>query len=111
MTVYAIGVYSLRWTTPAVPVTVAELPAFAREEDRILGERSHHQRIDFLGLHPGVSVIVPDTGGVRKHSEDLPILAISIYAKNEKVDMTPEDRRRMKAEIREYVSFHREDKQ
>jgi hypothetical protein len=101
------------------------------EADRILGERSHQQLVDFLGLNPEAGVIVPGTGGVRKlrwavpgrgkrggarviyyfHSETLPILALAIYAKNEKVNISSEERKQMKAQVHAYVRFHRGGKQ
>jgi hypothetical protein len=107
-------------------MTVAELPQFAREADRILGERSHQQLIEFLGLNPESGLIIPDTGGVRKlrwavpgrgkrggarviyyfHNANLPLLALTIYAKTEKVDITFADKKQMKAEVDEYLRFY-----
>jgi hypothetical protein len=104
-------------------MTVAELPAFAREADRILGEQSHQQLIEYLGLHPEAGPVIADTSGVRKlrwtapgrgkrggarviyyfHNENLPILALAIYAKNEKVDVNTEDKKQMKATVHQYV--------
>ena len=107
-------------------MTVAEFPEFAKKSDRILGGRSHQDLIDFLGLNPKAGVIVPGSGGVRKmrwavpgrgkrggarvvyyfHSEELPILALRIYAKNEKTDISAKDRKQMKSEVREFVRFY-----
>jgi hypothetical protein len=104
-------------------MTVAELPAFAKEADRLLGELRHRQLIDFLGLNPEVGVIVPDTGGMRKlrwvapgrgkrggarviyyfHSEHLPLLALDIYAKNEKDDLTPSEKKQLRKIVERFV--------
>jgi mRNA-degrading endonuclease RelE of RelBE toxin-antitoxin system len=104
-------------------MTVAELPADA---DRILGEQSHRQLIEYLGLHPEARLVIPDTSGVRKlrwiapgrgkrggarviyyfHNENLPILALAIYAKNEKVDVNTKDKKQMKAAVHEYLKSH-----
>jgi len=106
-----------------VPLTVAETPVFSREANRILGEQSHHQLIEFLGLNPESGAIVQGTGGVRKlrwaipgkgkrggarviyyfHSETLPVLALDIYAKNEKMDISPAEKKRLKSEVEEFV--------
>jgi hypothetical protein len=107
-------------------MTVAELPAFAREADRILGERSHQQLIDFLGLNPAVGVIVPDTGGVRKvrwavpgrrkrsgarviyyfHNENLPLLALDIYAKNRRENLTATQKTHLREIVERFVKSH-----
>lgn len=112
-------------------MTVAELPDFASEADHLLGERSHRELIEFLGLNPEAGVVVPGTGGVRKlrwgtpgrgkrggsrviyyfHSENIPILALRIYAKNIKANLTPGERKNVKAEVHEYVTFHTGGKQ
>jgi mRNA-degrading endonuclease RelE of RelBE toxin-antitoxin system len=106
-----------------VPITVAETPIFSREADRILGEQSRHRLIEFLGLNPEAGAIVPDTGGVRKvrwavpgkgkrggarviyyfHGESLPLLALSVYAKSEKTNISPAEKKHLRAEVQEYV--------
>jgi mRNA-degrading endonuclease RelE of RelBE toxin-antitoxin system len=106
-----------------LPITVAETPTFSREADRILGEQSRQRLIDFLGLNPRAGPVVPGTGGVRKlrwavpgkgkrggarviyyfHDETLPLLALNIYAKSEKTDISPGEKKRLKAEVHEYV--------
>ena len=109
------------------PMVVAEFPEFAKEADRLLGERALQRLIEFLGLNPLAGVIVPDCAGVRKlrwaipgrgkrggarviyyfHDETLPLLALRLYAKNEKADITAEDRKQIKAQVREYIRFHK----
>jgi len=104
-------------------MTVQELPEFAKEADRILGERSHELLIEFLGLNPQAGVIVRATGGIRKlrwlvpgrgkrggvrviyyfHSEKLPLLALDIYSKNEKADLTPREKKQLRAAVAQYI--------
>jgi mRNA-degrading endonuclease RelE of RelBE toxin-antitoxin system len=108
---------------PRVPLTVVETPVFSREADRILGEQSRQRLIAFLGLNPEAGAVVPSTGGVRKlrwavpgkgkrggarviyyfHDETLPLLVLNIYAKSEKTDISPGEKKRLKAEVHEYV--------
>ena len=106
-----------------LPITVAETPIFSREADRILGEKLRQRLIEFLGLNPEAGAVVPGAGGVRKlrwavpgggkrggarviynfHDETLPLLALDIYAKSEKTDIGPGEKKRLKAEVQEYV--------
>jgi hypothetical protein len=99
-----------------VPMVVAELSQFAKDADRILGETQHAGLIAFLGLNPEAGVIVPGTGGVRKlrwalpgrgkrggarviyyfQNEDMPLLALDIYAKNEAEDLTSDQKKRFR---------------
>lgn len=109
-------------------MTIQELPEFAEEADRLLGERSHAELIAFLGLNPEAGVIVQGTGGVRKlrwsisgrgkrggarviyyfHSEEVPLLALDIFAKNEQSDLSPAQKKTLKALVKQFVdSFGR----
>jgi mRNA-degrading endonuclease RelE of RelBE toxin-antitoxin system len=108
---------------PRVPITVAETPTFSKEADRILGEQSRQRLIDFLGLNPEAGAVIPGTGGVRKlrwvvpgkgkrggarviyyfHNEELPLLALNVYAKSDKTDISPGEKKHLKAEVHEYV--------
>ena len=105
-----------------LPLTVAETPAFSREASRILGEQSHQRLIEFLGLNPEAGAIVQHTGGVRKlrwavpgkgkrggarviyyfHSKTLPLPPLNVYAKSEKTDLSPSEKKRLKAEVDGY---------
>jgi hypothetical protein len=106
-----------------LPITVAETPTFSREADRILGEQSRQRLIAFLGLSPEAGAVAAGTGGVRKlrwavpgggkrggarviyyfHNQTLPLLALNVYAKSEKTDISPGEKKHLKAEVQEYV--------
>ena len=51
---------------PKVPMAIQEMPEFAKQADRILGDVQHANLLAFLGLNPKLGVVVPGTGGVRK---------------------------------------------
>jgi mRNA-degrading endonuclease RelE of RelBE toxin-antitoxin system len=105
---YANGVLLRQVDAKRAPMTVQELPGFAKEAERLLSERSHEQLIEFLGLNPQAGAIIRETGGIRKlrwfgsgrgkrggvrviyyfHSEKLPLLALDIYGKNERENLT-----------------------
>lgn len=108
---------------PRVPITVQEMPDFAEVAERILGERGHEDLIHFLALNPEAGAVVPQTGGVRKlrwavpgrgkrggarvvyyfHSRSLPLLALDIYAKNEREDLSPEQKKELRRIVNLFV--------
>jgi len=107
-------------------MTVQELPEFAQEADRLLGNIMHAQLIAFLGLNPTAGVIVPGTGGVRKlrwavpgrgkrsgarviyyfHNDSSPLLALDIYAKNVKEDLSEEQKKQLRRIAEAFVKKH-----
>ena len=108
-------------------MTVQEIPEFAKEADRLLGEVVHDQLITFLGLNPTAGVIVPATGGVRKLrwavpgrgkrggarviyyflDDAAPLLALDIYAKNVRGDLTEEQKKQLRMVAAAYAKRHR----
>ncbi len=107
-------------------MTVQELPEFAHEADRLLGNIVHAQLIAFLGLNPTAGVVVPGTGGVRKlrwavpgrgkrsgarviyyfHNDSSPLLALDIYAKNVQEDLTEEQKKQLRRIAGAFVKKH-----
>jgi mRNA-degrading endonuclease RelE of RelBE toxin-antitoxin system len=104
-------------------MTVVETARFIREAGRILTEEALERLLAFLALNPDSGVVVPGSGGIRKvrwaipgrgkrggvrviyyfHNESLPLLALSIYANNDKADITAADAKEMKAEIKNFI--------
>jgi hypothetical protein len=107
-------------------MTVQEIPEFAKEADRLLGEVVHAQLVTFLGLNPTAGVIVPATGGVRKLrwaapgrgkrgvarviyyflNDSAPLLALDIYAKSAKEDLTEDQKKRLRIVAAAYAKRH-----
>src|SRR5476651_505588 len=93
-------------------------PHFPRRPNRILGEHQRQRLIEFLGLNPEAGAVVQRTGGVRKlrwaitgrgkrggarviyyfHGETLPLLALNVYAKSEKTDISIAEKKRLRGE-------------
>ena len=93
--------------------TVAETPTFSRQAERLFDEDEKSELISFLAENPTAGDVIPETGGVRKVrfaasgkgkrggarviyyylDDSIPLYALLVYAKNEKADLTPEDKR------------------
>ncbi len=109
--------------------TVTETPIFTRKADALLSARERTDLITLLAWNPLAGDVIPGTGGVRKLrfagggrgkrgafrvvyyvlTAELPIVAITLYGKNEKSDLTSAERdgaRRivdaMKAQLRRH---------
>jgi|ERR1700677_4900782 mRNA-degrading endonuclease RelE of RelBE toxin-antitoxin system len=93
--------------------TVVETPAFIRRAEKLLSEDEHDDLIAYLATHPLAGDEIVGTGGVRKvrfgakgkgksggvrviyyfYDRDIPIYALLIYGKNERADLTAEQRK------------------
>ena len=97
--------------------TVAEAPIFSRQTEKLFSEDEKRELIDFLSENPLAGDEIPGTGGVRKVrfaasgrgkrggarviyyylDDTMPLYAPLAYAKNAKVDMTPDEKRAVSA--------------
>ena len=95
------------------PITVIETHAFARRAEKLLSDEERSDLVDFLAEKPEAGEEIVGTGGVRKVrfaakgrgksggvrviyyfiGEDVPLHALLIYAKNEKSDLSGEERK------------------
>jgi mRNA-degrading endonuclease RelE of RelBE toxin-antitoxin system len=93
--------------------TVVETPAFIRRAEKLLSEDEHDGLIAYLATYPLAGDEIVGTGGVRKvrfgakgrgksggvrviyyfYDRDIPIYALLIYGKNERADLTAEQRK------------------
>jgi mRNA-degrading endonuclease RelE of RelBE toxin-antitoxin system len=93
--------------------TVVETPVFIRRAEKLLSEDEHAGLIAFLASDPEAGDEIVGTGGVRKvrygakgkgksggvrviyyfYDDDLPIYALLVYGKNERANLTAEQRR------------------
>ena len=106
---------------------VLETSIFSRSADALLSPEGRAELIDTLARDPLAGDVVPGLGGVRKLrfapkgrgksgafrvvyyvlTEELPILALLIYGKNEQVNPTPEQTRAMTAVVAEFKARRR----
>lgn len=100
----------------AVPMTVVETPFFLRKAVGLLDEEERSKLVTFVGANPDVGDVIPETGGVRKlrwsvygrgkrggvrvvyyfHSELFPLFLLTVYAKNQKANLTKAERNEFK---------------
>jgi mRNA-degrading endonuclease RelE of RelBE toxin-antitoxin system len=93
--------------------TVVETAVFIRRAQKLLSEAEHAELIAYLAQHPEAGDEIVGTGRVRKvryaaggrgksggfrvvyyfYDETLPLYALLIYGKNERADLTGEQRK------------------
>ena len=101
--------------------TIAETPMFMKQADKLLAPAEREALIDFLAANPEAGDVIEGTGGIRKvrfalpgrgksggarviyyyHSAAIPLYALLIYAKNAKTDLTPGDKKALRALVAE----------
>ena len=97
-------------------ITVIETPSFLRDAKRLMNEEERQKIVAFLAQNPDAGDILQGTGGIRKvrfaregggksggyrviyffHSQDIPLFALNVFAKNEKANISPAERNAMR---------------
>ena len=95
-----------------IPQTIVELHAFVKASSVIWSEKEKAAFIFFIGCCPLAGVVIPGCNGLRKvrwsigesgkrggarvvyyfYDENHPIFLMSIYSKNERIDLTNEQK-------------------
>ena len=95
-----------------IPITVIETPEFLSAVRKLISDQQRALLVDYLAYHPAAGDLIPGTGGVRKlrwslegrgkrggarvvyfyHDRDVPIFVLTAYAKNERADLSQQDR-------------------
>jgi len=108
-------------------ITVAETKAFQRQVRELLSVREKEDLINYLAEHPGAGALLQGTGGIRKlrwaqagrgksgsvrvvyyfHSELMPLYLLAVFGKNEKANLSKEDRNALAKAVRELVATWR----
>ena len=93
-------------------ITVAELPEYQRRALKLLSVDERQDVVNFLAAFPREGDLIRDTGGVRKlrwgrsgrgksagvrviyyfHSPRMPLYLLTVFAKNERDDLTQGER-------------------
>lgn len=100
--------------------TVVETAEFLGRCSKLMSDEQRARVVDMLARDPECGEIMAGTGGVRKvrvalegrgksggarviyyfHSERLPVFALTVFAKNEKTNLTPAERNAMAAIVK-----------
>ena len=95
-----------------VPISVVETPEFLSATRNLMTDEERALLVDYLAYNPMSGDLIPGTGGVRKlrwglegrgkrggarviyfhHHTGMPIFALTAYAKNERADLSQQDR-------------------
>ncbi|NTV95678.1 MAG: type II toxin-antitoxin system RelE/ParE family toxin [Thiobacillus sp.] len=93
-------------------ITVAEVPEYIRRAEKLLSAEERRDIIDYLASHPKSGDLMEGTGGVRKlrwgrggqgksggvrviyyyHSEAMPLYLLTLFAKNERANLSKAER-------------------
>ena len=93
-------------------LTIAEVPEYIRRAEKLLTEEERRDIVDYLAANPRAGDIMEGTGGVRKlrwgrqgrgksggvrviyyvHSELMPLYLLTLFAKNERANLTKAER-------------------
>lgn len=106
------------------PVSVIELAGYKRRADELLTEAEQDAIIDLVAYEPASGDLIPGSGGLRKlrvgrsgsgkrgggrviyyfHNEDVPLLLMAIFAKNEKGDLSDRDKKQSMRHAKEFLA-------
>ena len=109
---------------PRRPVSVIELAGYRRRADELLTPVEQDAVVDLVAYEPTCGDLIPGTGGLRKlrvgrsgsgkrggarviyyfYNEDVPLLLMAIYAKNEKADLSQRDKTESMQYAKEFVA-------
>jgi len=106
-------------------ITVAETEPFQRKVGRLLSEDEKTELIAYLSVNPNAGVLIQGAGGIRKlrwarsgrgksggvrviyyfHNEDLPLYLLTLFGKNEKANISMEEKKLLSKSVRELVKY------
>ena len=113
----------MEYTAPML--TVAELPEYLRTASRLLADAERRAIVDYLAEHPAAGDLLEGTGGVRKlrwaragrgksggvrviyyfHSGAMPLYLLSMFAKNERANLSQAERNTLAGLVRVLVKI------
>ena len=109
-------------------IYIKTTPSFDEKAEKILSEKALNEFLDHIGQHPEAGAVITGTGGVRKirwetgknnkgksggarilyhYSDDLLVLLITLFGKNEKEDITQAERNTLKRTVPLLVAKYR----
>ncbi len=105
-------------------LTIAEVPEYIRRVEKLLTEDERRDVVDYLAANPAAGALMQGTGGVRKlrwgrqghgkrggvrviyffHSARMPLYLLTVFAKNERENLTMAERNELARLVKTLVS-------
>ncbi len=109
-------------------ITVAETESFQKKIAKLLSMDEKADLIAYLSQHPSSGNLIQGTGGIRKlrwargskgkssgvrviyyfHSEIMPLYLLAAFGKNEKANITAEEKNHLSKAVNELVAYWRQ---
>jgi hypothetical protein len=106
-------------------ISVAETQAFQRKAEQLLSEFEKFALIAYLSANPSAGVLIKGAGGIRKlrwarggrgksggvrvvyyfHSQEMPLYLLALFAKNEKANLSMEEKNTLSKQVTELVKY------
>lgn len=103
--------------------TIVELPEFIKRVDKELSKEQKDELLYFLASNPKAGNLIQGTGGIRKlrwaskgkgksggsrviyfyYNEDMPLFLLTIFGKNEKINLTKAERNELHKLVKELI--------
>ena len=111
-------------------ITIAETESFQKKVLKLLSGDEKNELISYLAENPNSGVLIQGTGGLRKlrwarsgggksggvrvvyfyHSEVMPLYILAVFGKNEKANISAQEKKILAKLIKELVAYWRERK-
>ncbi len=103
--------------------TIVELPEFIKRVDKELSKEQKDELLYFLASNPKAGNLIQGSGGIRKlrwsskgkgksggsrviyfyYNENMPLFLLTIFGKNEKINLTKSERNELSKLVKELV--------
>ncbi|MGQ9820210.1 MAG: type II toxin-antitoxin system RelE/ParE family toxin [Candidatus Kapaibacteriales bacterium] len=107
-------------------ITIVELPEFSKRAEKKLSKELKDEILYFLASNPKAGNLIQGTGGIRKlrwasksrgksgglrviyfyYNETIPLFLLTIFGKNEKINLTKAERNELSKLVKELVKHY-----
>ena len=117
-----------QWRIICIVITVAETQQYQRKAKRLLSNVEQLEIITYLAVNPKAGILIEDTGGIRKlrwrkasrgksggvrviyyyHSEIMPLYLLTVFGKNERANLSKQEKHILAKAVKQLVEYWRE---
>ena len=110
-------------------ITIAETVQYQRKAKKLLSIIEQSEIIHYLSANPKAGVLIEDTGGIRKlrwqksgrgksagvrviyyyHSEIMPLYLLTVFGKNERANLSQQEKHILAKLVNQLVDYWRKD--